>query len=68
MRMKQLEVYTALFCLEYKIESADVEMELWIYQNDQILYENPTTETIVPIMGEIITFDKVTSKTEEQEG
>ena len=39
--MEQLEIYAALFCLEYKIKPADIEMELRIYQNNQILYENP---------------------------
>jgi hypothetical protein len=43
-------------------------MELRIYQNNQILYENPTAETIVPIMDKIITFDKVINKIKEQEG
>ena len=60
--------YAALFCLEYKIKPADIEMELRIYQNNQILYENPTAETIVPIMDKIITFDKVINKIKEQEG
>ena len=66
--MEQLEIYAALFCLEYKIKPADIEMELRIYQNNQILYENPTAETIVPIMDKIITFDKVINKIKEQEG
>ena len=66
--MEQLEIYAALFCLEYKIKPADIEIELRIYQNNQILYENPTAETIVPIMDKIITFDKVINKIKEQEG
>lgn len=66
--MEQLEIYAALFCLEYKIKPADIEMELRIYQNNQILYENPTAETIIPIMDKIITFDKVINKIKEQEG
>lgn len=65
--MEQLEIYAALFCLEYKIKPADIEMELRIYQNNQILYENPTAETIVPIMDKIVTFDKVINKIKEQE-
>ena len=67
-RNRMLEIYAALFCLEYKIKPADIEMELRIYQNNQILYENPTAETIVPIMDKIITFDKVINKIKEQEG
>lgn len=65
--MEQLEIYAALFCLEYKVKPADVEMELRIYQNNEILYSNPTAEVIVPIMDKIITFDKVIKKVKEQE-
>ena len=39
-----------------------------IYQNNEILYHNPTAEDIVPIMDRIITFDKVIKKIREQEG
>ena len=65
--MKQLEIYAALFCLEYRIKPSDIEMELRIYQNDEILYSNPTVEDIVPIMDKIITFDKIISRIKEQE-
>lgn len=65
--MEQLEIYAALFCLEYKTKPADIDIELRIYQNDQILYENPTAENIVPIMDKIITFDKIINKIKERE-
>lgn len=57
--MEQLEIYAALFCLEYRVKPGDIEMELRIYQNNEILYHNPTAEDIAPIMDSIITFDKV---------
>ncbi len=38
--------------------SLDIEMELRIYQYNEILYHNPTAEDIAPIMDNIITFDK----------
>lgn len=66
--MEQLEIYVALFCLEYKVKPADIEIELRLYQNDDILYHNPTAEDIVPIMDKIITFDKIINKIKEQEG
>ncbi len=66
--MEQLEIYAALFCLEYKIKPSDIDMELRIYQNNEILCHNPTAEDIVSIMDKIITFDKVISKIKEQEG
>ena len=66
--MEQLMIYAALFCLEYKVKPADIDMELRIYQNKEVLYHNPTAEDIVPIMDKIITFDKVIRKIKEQEG
>ena len=32
----QLEVYAALFCLEYDVNPNDIEMEFRIYQNDEV--------------------------------
>ena len=66
--MEQLKIYAALFCLEYKIKPADIDIELRLYQNNEILYDEPTAEDIVPIMDKIITFDKVIRKIKEQEG
>ncbi|MCM1532874.1 MAG: DUF2800 domain-containing protein [Ruminococcus flavefaciens] len=66
--MEQLMIYAALFCLEYKIKPADIEIELRLYQNNEILYHNPTVEEIVPIIDKIVTFDKIINKIKEQEG
>lgn len=66
--MEQLEIYAALFCLEYKVKPSDIDIELRLYQNNEILYHNPTAEDIVPIMDKIITFDKIINKLKEQEG
>ena len=57
--MEQLEIYAALFCLEYNKKPSDIDMELRIYQNNEILVHNPTVEDILPIMVKIITFDKL---------
>lgn len=61
-RMTQLEIYAALFCLEYKISPGDIDVELRLYQSDEVLYHKPTAEDIVPIMDKIITFDKLIAK------
>lgn len=66
--MKQLEIYAALFCLEYKVNPADINIELRIYQSDQALYHNPTAEDIVYIMDKIITFDKLINKIKSEGG
>lgn len=65
-KMEQLEIYAALFCLEYKIKPGDIEMELRIYQNDEILYHNPTAEDILPIMDRIIQIDKLLQRIDEE--
>ena len=65
--MEQLEIYAALFCLEYKVKPADINIELRLYQNDEIIIDNPDQEIIVPIMDKIITFDKIINRIKEQE-
>lgn len=64
--MEQLMVYAALFCLEYRYKPGEIDMELRIYQNDEILYHNPTAEDILPIMDKIISLDKLLQKMEEE--
>ena len=64
--MEQLEIYAALFCLEYKVKPGDIEMELRIYQNDEILYHNPTAEDILPIMGQIVHLNKLLEKMDNE--
>lgn len=65
--MEQLYIYAALFCLEYKIKPSEIEIETRIYQSDEILVDNPTTEIIVPIIDKIITLDKIITKLKLQE-
>lgn len=65
--MEQLMVYAALFCLEYKMKPGDIEMELRIYQSDEILYHNATADDIVPIIDKIITFDKLIDRIKSEE-
>ena len=64
--MEQLMIYAALFCLEYKIKPGDIGMELRIYQNDEILYHNPTADEILPIMDKIVHLNKLLEKFEEE--
>lgn len=56
--MRQLEIYAALFCLEYNINPNNIDMELRIYQSDEIVVHEPPREDILYIMDKIITFDK----------
>jgi hypothetical protein len=66
-KMEQLLIYAALFFLEYHIKPAETEVELRIYQNNEILYDRPTVDTIVPIMDRIVTSDKIINRMREQE-
>ena len=54
----QLEVYAALFCLEYRFKSTEIEIELRIYQNDEVQIYEADPDIIANIMDKIITFDK----------
>lgn len=55
---RQLEVYAALFCLEYGFRPFDIEIELRIYQNDEARIYEADPVTIDLIMEKIKTFDK----------
>lgn len=55
---KQLEIYAALFCLEYGIDPFSIEIELRIYQRDEIRVYEPTPDYIAHIMEKIVDFDQ----------
>lgn len=65
--MEQLFVYAALFCLEYRVKPSTIDMELRIYQSDDILIHSPCADEIEPIMDKIVAFDKVISKIRSEE-
>lgn len=65
-KMEQLMVYAALFCLEYKYKPGEIDIELRIYQNDEILYHNPSVDDIAHIMDKIVHLDKLLAKMEEE--
>lgn len=54
----QLEVYAALFCLEYNIKPTEIEIELRIYQNDEIRVYDADPDLITHIMDRIVSFDR----------
>lgn len=63
--MEQLEVYAALFCLEYRVKPIEIDMELRIYQNDEVIYHNPSPEDILEIMDRIVHLNKLLEKLDE---
>ena len=49
-------VYAALFFLEYSyVKMSETNIELRIYQNNDIIVENPSVSDILPIMEKIET-------------
>lgn len=64
--LHQLEIYAALFCLEYNVRPGELSgCELRIYQNDDVLVGNPEADDILPVMDKIIAFDKILEKVKE---
>lgn len=66
--MRQLMIYAALFCLEYGYKPDQIDIELRIYQNDDVEPFKPDAEDILLIMEKIVNFDKVIDRIKEQEG
>ena len=62
--IEQLEIYAALFCLEYKIKPTNIKIELRIYQNDEVLVHEPLPEDIVAIMDKIVHLNKLLENVE----
>lgn len=54
---RQLCIYAAFFCLEYDHRPEDIEIELRIYQNDEIKDYIPEAEEIRFIMAQMVKFD-----------
>ena len=54
---RQLEIYAALFCLEYNVDPLSIETELRIYQSGEIQIYDADPEVVISIMDKIIDFD-----------
>lgn len=65
--MEQLEIYAALFCLEYRVKPSDIEIELRVYKNDECVKHEPAPEDISRIMEQIVHLDKLIERYECEE-
>ena len=65
--IEQLEVYAALFCLEYKFKPHEIDIELRVYKKDEVVYCEPDPEDIVSIMNKIVHLDKLLVKIDSEE-
>lgn len=66
-KMLQLEIYAALYCLEYDEKPTKLNMELRIYQNNEVLVHHPDPADIQDIMNKGILFDKEIEKMKREE-
>nr|DAK39948.1 MAG TPA: Protein of unknown function (DUF2800) [Caudoviricetes sp.] len=57
-KFEQLEIYAALFCLEYGV-SPTVQMQLRIYQHGEPRIHIPESDDIRNIMGRIVNFSSI---------
>ena len=51
---RQLELYVVFFCLEYDVNPDDIDIELRIYQNDEVKFHIPDPEVIKDYMQRTI--------------
>ena len=65
--MEQLQIYAALFCLEYRMRPFNIDMELRIYQNNGIQLSKPRADEIDKIIQTIIRFDEEIEKLKLEE-
>lgn len=74
-RMEQLRIYAALFCLEYNFDPNNIDIELRLYQNDEVEVEamyrsegHSPADIIAPIIDHIIKCDKIVETVKIREG
>lgn len=60
--VRQLEIYAALFCLEYKVNPEDIQTELRIYQQNEVQIYEPDPPVIQSTMDKIIVSDRAIEK------
>ena len=63
--MEQLEIYAALFCLEYHYSPKDISSELRIYQSGEVIVHEPEPDEIESVMDQIIFLDGFSEKLKE---
>lgn len=63
----QLEIYAALFFLEYDLDVNGTEIELRIYQNDDVIITNPDIDRIAPVIDKIISYNKIIEQLKREE-
>ena len=63
--IQQLRIYAAIFCLEYGHHPRDLDIELRIYQMNEVIIDIPDPDDIKFIMDKIILLDKKINEIKE---
>lgn len=63
--MEQLEIYAALFCLEYNVDPNEIDIELRLYQSNEVSVLNPEKTDVLYIMDKIKRFDSKLKELQE---
>ena len=64
---EQLYIYAALFCLEYDVNPEDIQIELRIYQSDEVSIYKPDPAVIREIMAKGVEFDALIEEIKAEE-
>lgn len=67
-KMRQLEIYAAIFCLEYGYSPYDIEIELRIYQRQEVMVDEPSPDLIMDLMDRIVYFDQLINDIKAERG
>jgi len=55
----QLLIYVVFFCIEYKVDIMTIDVELRIYQNDEVRIFEPQLDDIIPIRERLLSADAI---------
>ena len=66
-RFYQLDIYSALFCLEYDVDPFKISFVERLYQGREFTESIPTSEDISIVMKKIVEFDELITKMRQQE-
>lgn len=64
--VRQLECYCALFCLEYQFRPHELEIEMRIYQNNQIQAFEADPDTVFMVMDRYVEYTKLLTDLREE--
>lgn len=65
--VNQLEVYACIFCCEYNINPADIDIELRIYKSDDFEAFVPDLDDLMHIIDRMRTFDAIIEDIKKEE-